>query len=70
MVAAAAAAVGMDMLAVGSAGRQDVSMDVVVVAAGAEWFATAHAPWTRHWRAAEGRGGGAGALKSRLMTCS
>ena len=44
MAAAAAAAVGRDMLAVGSAGRQDVSMDVVVVAAGAEWFATAHAP--------------------------
>jgi hypothetical protein len=55
MAAAAAAAVGSDMLAVGSAGRRDVSMDVVIVAAGAEWFATTHAPWTRHWRAAEGR---------------
>jgi hypothetical protein len=55
MAAAAAAAAGRNILAVGSAGRRDVSIDVVVVAAGAEWFATTHAPWTRHWRAAEGR---------------
>lgn len=52
---AAAEAVGRDMLAVGSAGRRGVSMDVAVVGVGADWFATAHAPWTMHWRAAEAR---------------
>lgn len=50
---AAAAAVGRDMLAAGSADTQGASMDGVVVAAGADWSATAHVPWTRHWRAAE-----------------
>ena len=54
MVAAAAAvAEGRDMLVVGSAGMQGASMDGVVVGVGAEWSATAHVPWTRHWRAAE-----------------
>jgi hypothetical protein len=52
--AAAAVAVGRDRLAVGSAGMQGASMDVVVgVGAGAGWSATAHVPWTRHWRTAE-----------------
>ena len=54
MVAAAAAvAVGRDRLAVGSVGMQGASMDGVVAGVGAEWSATAHVPWTRHWRAAE-----------------
>jgi len=52
---AAAAAVGRDRLAVGNAGRWGVSMDVAVVGVGADWFATAHAPWKRHWRAAAAR---------------
>ena len=56
MVAAAAAVVeGRDTLAVDSAGMQDASMDGVVVGVGAEWSATAHVPWTRHWRAVEAR---------------
>jgi hypothetical protein len=49
---AVAAAAGRDRSAVDSADRQGVSMDVAVVA---DWSATAHAPWKRHWRAVEAR---------------
>jgi hypothetical protein len=51
----AVAAAGRDRLAVGSAGMRGASMDVVVVGVGADWFATARVPWTRHWRAEEVR---------------
>jgi len=41
---AVAAAAGRGRSAVDNADRQGVSMDVAVVAAGADWSATAHAP--------------------------
>lgn len=48
VVAAAAAEVGRDKLAAGSAGMQGASMDVVVVSIGADWSATGHEPSMRH----------------------
>ena len=47
-VVAAAADVGRDKLAAGSAGMQGASMDVVVVSIGADWSATGHEPSMRH----------------------